>query len=310
MGYPAAFAFVAIESIGIPFPGETALITAAVYPATAHPSGFGITGIIIAAAAGAIIGDNVGYAIGRVSGWRLIRRYGPRVHFTESRVKVGRYLFMRHGGKVVFFGRFVIGLRTWAAFLAGANGMPRNRFIAFNAAGAVLWAVLYGPGYFYLGATLERASTGVDIAIALALAAVIISWIAYVRRNEARLQLEAEKAQSDEKGLPPMRIKLPDFKFALADLNSTPTLPWSSPALGDYSTPQCGLCQIFAPVLEQIAAERAEKQAACTVDASKQATPGDGAAVHGEPAEHPLGLRPKRAPGRMVGLDDDGPVAA
>lgn len=191
-GYLVVFGFVAIESLGVPFPGETALITAAIYAATTHH--LGIAGVIAAAAAGAIIGDNVGYGLGRWAGWRLATRYGRYVRLTEQRLRLGRYLFMRHGGKLVFFGRFVTGLRTWAAFLAGTNCMPWRRFLAFNAAGGVVWALVYGVGYFYAGHALVSAGTATDVVLAVIGGSAIVAWVIYLRRRERLLQGEADRA--------------------------------------------------------------------------------------------------------------------
>src|SRR6202011_3285994 len=132
-GYAAVFAFVGIESLGIPFPGETMLISAALYAGATH--NLNIAGVIVAAAAGAIIGDNIGFGIGHWGGYRLLLRYGRYIRLHEGRVKLARYLFQQHGGKVVFFGRFVSVLRTYAAFLAGTARMPWPRFLAFNASG-------------------------------------------------------------------------------------------------------------------------------------------------------------------------------
>lgn len=191
-GYLVVFAFVAIESLGVPFPGETALITAAIYAATTHH--LGIVGVIAAAACGAIIGDNAGYGLGRWAGWRLATRYGRYVRLTERRLRLGRYVFMRHGGKVVFFGRFITGLRTWAAFLAGTNRMSWRRFLAFNASGGVVWALAYGLGYFYLGHALATASTTVDVALGVLAGVWILASAIYLRRHERRLQGEADRA--------------------------------------------------------------------------------------------------------------------
>jgi membrane protein DedA with SNARE-associated domain len=108
--------------------------------------------IIFSVAAGAAIGgDNVGFWIGDKAGYRLVRRYGPRLHVDESKIKIGRYLFERHGDKMVFFGRFVSVLRTYAAFLAGTNRMHWRRFLFYNSVGGVIWAgfytfVAYGVG--------------------------------------------------------------------------------------------------------------------------------------------------------------------
>src|SRR5215831_21156681 len=104
-GYAAVGIVVGLESMGVPLPGETMLVLAAVYAGT-H-SDLHIFGVIGAAALGAILGDNVGYWLGREFGYPLLLRYGRHVGLTEVRIKLGQYLFLRHGGKVVFFGRFV-----------------------------------------------------------------------------------------------------------------------------------------------------------------------------------------------------------
>ena len=132
-GYWAVLFFVAIESSGIPFPGETILLVAAIYAGTTHR--LAIPLVIAAAALGAILGDNIGYWVGREGGYRLLRRYGHYLHIDERRVKLGQYLFRKHGGKVVFFGRFIAVLRAWAAFLAGTNRMPWGSFLLYNALG-------------------------------------------------------------------------------------------------------------------------------------------------------------------------------
>src|SRR5438445_3918072 len=148
-GYWAVLIFVAIESTGIPFPGETMLLVAAIYAGTTHR--LSILLVIVAAACGAILGDNLGFIIGRTGGYRLLRRYGRYIRLDERKLKLGQYLFMKHGGKVVFFGRFVAVLRAWAAFLAGVNRMPWPDFLFFNAAGGITWATIYGLGAYYLG---------------------------------------------------------------------------------------------------------------------------------------------------------------
>jgi membrane protein DedA with SNARE-associated domain len=106
---------------GLPLPGEAMLIAAAIY--AGKSGGLDIAEVIAAAAAGAIVGDNIGYWIGREIGFRIHVRYGRYVGLTEQRIKLGQYLFMQHGGKIVFFGRFVALLRVLAALLAGVNRM-------------------------------------------------------------------------------------------------------------------------------------------------------------------------------------------
>src|SRR2546422_86790 len=137
-GYWAVAVFVTIESTGIPFPGETMLLVAAIYAGTTHRLSLPL--VILAAASGAIVGDNIGFWVGREGGYRLLRRYGRFIHLDERKLKLGQYLFSKHGGKVVFFGRFIAVLRAWAAFLAGTNRMRWDRFLLFNALGASSWA--------------------------------------------------------------------------------------------------------------------------------------------------------------------------
>ena len=190
-GYLAVFAFVGIESLGVPFPGETMLLTAAIYAGTT--GNLSIALVIAAAAAGAIVGDNAGFGIGYWGGYRLLVRYGKYLRLDQAKLKVGRYLFYRHGGKVVFFGRFVSVLRTYAAFLAGTNRMRWGRFLVFNASGGILWATLYGLGAYYLGHEIERVGKPVGIAIAVAAVIVVVAALIFVRRSESRLEAEAKR---------------------------------------------------------------------------------------------------------------------
>jgi membrane protein DedA with SNARE-associated domain len=190
-GYVAVFLFVAIESTGIPFPGETMLIAASAY-AGAHSS-FHIWFVIPAAAAGAIVGDNLGYLVGREGGFRLVRRFGPYIHFDERKLKLGMYLFRRHGGKVVFFGRFVAVLRAWAAFLAGTSRMPWRRFFLYNAAGGILWATIYGLAAYAFGNNIKRITGPIGIASVVIAAIAIVASLIVLRRNMDHLQEEAER---------------------------------------------------------------------------------------------------------------------
>jgi membrane protein DedA with SNARE-associated domain len=191
-GYVAVFVFVGVESLGIPVPGETMLVTAAIYAGTTGR--LSIFWVIVASSAGAIIGDNIGYVIGRTGGYRLLKRYGRYIRLEENRLRLGQYLFHKHGPKVVFFGRFISVLRIFAAFLAGVNRMHWRRFLIFNAAGGIIWSTLYGTAAFLLGQQLLRLSGRVDFALAVVGIAVIVAVIAFLRRNEARLQREADEA--------------------------------------------------------------------------------------------------------------------
>jgi len=191
-GYVAVGAFIGIESMGVPFPGETMLITAAAYAGATHH--LDIAGVIVAAAAGAIAGDNLGFAIGWYGGYPLLRRFGRYIRLDEARLKVGRYIFMKQGGTVVFFGRFVSILRAYAAFLAGTNHMRWWRFLAFNAAGGVCWAVIYGVAAYSLGAQLERVNRPLQIGFGIVGGLVIIASLVFIRRHAKRLEAIAEQA--------------------------------------------------------------------------------------------------------------------
>ncbi len=172
-GYWLVFAIVCAQSSGVPVPGTTALAAAAIYAGTTHR--LTIAGVIAAACAGAVLGNTVGFAVGRSGGWTLLRRYGDRVRLTPARLELSRRFFDAHGGKVVFFGRFITGLRTWGGFIAGANRMQWARFMVLNIAGGITWATVHGLGYYYFGDLLSNASTGVDILLVI----LGIGWFAF-----------------------------------------------------------------------------------------------------------------------------------
>jgi membrane protein DedA with SNARE-associated domain len=191
-GYLAVLVFVAIESTGIPFPGETMLIAASIYAGTTHH--LSIVLVIAAAAAGAILGDNLGFWVGREGGYRLLRRFGHLIRLNERKLKLGQYLFHRHGGKVVFFGRFVAVLRAWAAFLAGVNRMRWPEFLVCNAGGGILWATLFGLGGYILGNNVHRFAGTFGIVTVVLAVIILVAFFAFLRNNEERLEDEAERA--------------------------------------------------------------------------------------------------------------------
>jgi membrane protein DedA with SNARE-associated domain len=190
-GYAAVFAGVTLESIGLPLPGESLMIAAAVYVAVTHQ--LNIFLLVGVAAAGAICGDQIGYFIGRQIGLRALARWGNRLGLTDQRLELGRYLFRRYGAHVVFFGRFVAVLRTFAALLAGANGMPWHRFLLWNSLGGAAWTSLYGFGAYLLGDAAKRLSGPLGVVLALLGAAALLSAIIFVKRNETRLMDEARR---------------------------------------------------------------------------------------------------------------------
>jgi membrane protein DedA with SNARE-associated domain len=190
-GYLAVFIIVGLESAGVPMPGETALVSAAIF---AGQGALDIKWVIACAVAAAILGDNAGYWVGREFGFPLVLKYGRYIHLDEGRLKLGQYLFQRHGGKIVFFGRFVAMLRAFAALLAGINRLEWARFFLFNALGAVVWASLFGLGGYFLGHAFEHYARPVGIA---ALICAIIGAVAasrFISHHEKRLVAEAEAA--------------------------------------------------------------------------------------------------------------------
>jgi membrane protein DedA with SNARE-associated domain len=190
-GYLVVFLLVGIESVGVPVPGETALIGAALYAGSTHK--LEIWWVIAVAIGGAILGDNIGFSIGRYGGAKLLLRHGHRIRLHEGRLKIGIWLFRRHGGKVVFWGRFVSILRTWAAFLAGTNHMDWGRFLLYNAAGGSLWATLYGVAYYEFGGSLRGLSTTIDVVIGVAGSVILIAFVVWTRRKEEELLERAEQ---------------------------------------------------------------------------------------------------------------------
>ncbi len=148
-GYWGIGLIVGIESMGIPLPGETILVLASMY--AAYSGDLTIYGVVSAAIIGSIIGDNIGYWIGHRYGYPLLLKHGRRINMTEDRIKLGQYLFMSYGAKIVFIGRFIALLRILAAFLAGVNRMPWWSFLFANATGAILWASVFGFGGYWFG---------------------------------------------------------------------------------------------------------------------------------------------------------------
>ena len=152
-GYLLLFVLVGAESLGVPLPGETALVSAA---ALAALGSLNIFAVVAVAAAGAIVGDNAGYWIGRKGGSALIRRYGRLLHFDDAKVAHVRMFFDRHGARTIFFGRFIALLRTWAALFAGVAHMRYGVFMRYNALGGITWSIVFGTLGYLFGRNLPR----------------------------------------------------------------------------------------------------------------------------------------------------------
>lgn len=177
-GYLAVGGFVLLEDFGIPVPGETILIAAAVYAGTGK---LNILLVVLIAMLAAVIGDNIGYAIGRFGGRRLVLRYGRYVFITDKRLAKAQGFFERHGGKVVTVARFIEGLRQANGIVAGISEMPWRRFLVFNVLGAVLWVGVWSTvGYFagnHINTVIDQAhrySLYLVVAVVVAVLALIV----------------------------------------------------------------------------------------------------------------------------------------
>src|SRR5437588_1461375 len=175
-GLPILFAVVMIESFGIPLPGETALIAFGVLASQGH---YSIASVIVIAAAGAIVGDNLGYwLIGRVGGRALFRRWRWLNQYSDRVLPRAEALMERHGGKTVFFGRFVSILRYTVAWVAGLSHMPWWRVLFWNAAGGIAWATAVGLVSYYAGQAAASAIQTYGLyAGAAVVVAVIVGWL-------------------------------------------------------------------------------------------------------------------------------------
>ena len=174
-----------LEATGLPLPGESLLIAAALYAAATHQ--LNIVVLVIVAAVGAICGDQLGYLVGRSIGFRVLARWGRKVGLTEERLELGRFLFRKYGGRIVFLGRFVAILRTFVALLAGANRMVWHDFLLWNALGGIGWTSLYGFGAYLLGGAVKRVEGPVGIVLGVIGAVAIVLGVIFVKRNETRL---------------------------------------------------------------------------------------------------------------------------
>ena len=186
-----------LESMGLPLPAETLIISASIYCAATQR--LDIQWVALAAVTGAGIGDNIGYLIGRKVGLPLLQKYGPRSRLTPDRRLLGRFLFRHHGSAIVFFGRFIALLRVFVALLAGANHMPWPRFMLFNALGGLCWAGGYATGAYYLGRKVTQVSGPASIAMGIAVTVGLIASALFLRRNEERLTQQAlREARMDD----------------------------------------------------------------------------------------------------------------
>ena len=185
------------ESMGLPLPGESLLIGLAVYAAT--KGGIDITWALGWAVVGAVMGDNVGYLIGNVVGRRALARWGSKIGLTEQRITLGEYLFQKHGGKVVFFGRFIAFMRTFAALLAGATHMPWPKYLLWNGLGGLSWVVGYGTAAYLVGDHIKAFIGPIGLTLGAIAVGLIIWFVVWVNRHEDEMVKTAEAAMGKQR---------------------------------------------------------------------------------------------------------------
>jgi membrane-associated protein len=191
VGYPIVFALIAIETMGIPVPGETALVTAGI---VASRGRLEIEVVILLAACAAILGDNVGFAIGRKLGRKLLTAPGPLLHHRRRVIAIGEPFFDRHGPKAVFLGRWVSGLRITAAWMAGVTRMRWPTFLFWNALGGIAWATSIGLLAYFVGHSAETIIhvAGLGGAGAVVVGGIVVWIVLRVRRRRAEELIDAE----------------------------------------------------------------------------------------------------------------------
>ncbi len=190
-GYGLVGLIIALESLGLPVPGETVLVAAALYAGSTGE--LDILAVVLAAAIGATLGNIAGFLVGRGLGAPVLERYGPRIGFDRRRLLLGQYLFRHYGGLVIVLGRFTPLLRAFAALLAGANRMPWGRFLGWTVVGSLLWTGLMGFGANALGHQVEHLAGPIGITLAVVAVISIVGGILVIRRHERRWMDLAER---------------------------------------------------------------------------------------------------------------------
>ncbi|HEY2191794.1 MAG TPA: DedA family protein [Actinomycetospora sp.] len=196
-GYLAVGVLLFLEDFGVPAPGETVLIAAAVYAGAGQ---LNLVVVVVVGVLAAIAGDNVGYAIGRYGGRRLLGRYGRYVGLTPPRVQAAEGFFSRHGGKVIVIARFVEGLRQANGIIAGLSGMPWTRFLAFNALGALLWVGLWTTLGDLAGTHIEAIYTALRRYELYLLAALAVLILVLIARRVHRTRAQRHAGRSTDGG--------------------------------------------------------------------------------------------------------------
>ncbi|MEO8925588.1 MAG: hypothetical protein ABI306_00355 [Caulobacteraceae bacterium] len=189
-GYDVVFAALLLASAGVPLPAGELLVAAAIYAAKT-----GRLSIVILTVGGALmaaVGGAIGYGIAHALGAAGLGRFGGAVGLGPARLRLGRYLFLTHGGKIVFFIRFIAVLGPFGGLLAGVNRMPWGRFLLFNALGAAAWVTTMAMGGYLFRAFFASVGRPIGFAALAAAVAVALAAVIYVHRQGATLQAKAD----------------------------------------------------------------------------------------------------------------------
>jgi len=200
-GLAAMALILVLEAAGLPLPGETAMIAAALY--LAQVGRLALLLLIVIATTATVLGGAIGYGVGRRFGLELLERYGGRIGFNADRRLLAHDLMQRNGAALIIGGRFVAGLRSVAGVLAGATGMDWRRFMACNLAGGALWAGSYCTGAYVLGHAIMRVAVPLGVTTCVAVAALLAAAFLFVRAHEASLIARAKarlRARSHQVG--------------------------------------------------------------------------------------------------------------
>lgn len=188
-GYWAVLVIVALDSIAIPVPSVGVLIAAALFAGTTHRLEIGW--VIAAGAGGAVVGYGVSYLAGHHAGHRLVVRHGHRIGLSERRLRFGRYVLARFGGRMLVIARFMPLLHTYGGLVVGSLRMPWRRFLVFNVLGGVVWAGGYGLAAYLLGGVIDRVSGPAGLVIGMAGAVALVGFLWFLSRSASRLESEA-----------------------------------------------------------------------------------------------------------------------
>lgn len=201
-GYLAVIGLVLLEDFGVPVPGETTLILAAVYAGAGRLS-IWLVGLL--AFLGAVVGDNIGFAIGHFGGRRLVERFGRYILLTPERLDKAADFFDRHGGKIVAVARFIEGLRQANGIIAGITGMHWAKFVLFNVIGAALWVAVWTCVGYFSGShidTIYNTASRYSTYLAIAFGVLVLAWLVRlaVRRRQRRSGA-VESAEGEREGV-------------------------------------------------------------------------------------------------------------